>query len=332
MTLAGLSLLKVGKKVFPMILAIDIGGTQFSLLISTLEGRIVKRANGRTNRVAGADWMVNQVLEVGRKLLDASPEPIKACGIGFGGPVDFEAQRIIKSTHVSGWDDFPLPKILQKELGISAIIDNDANLGGLGEFTFGVGRGRRNLVYYTVSTGIGGGIVLEGSVYRGSDGNAGELGHVPVLLDGPECACGNRGCLEAMCSGIAIGHRGEEALRRYPNRGQSIRRLASKSGMVTAKMVFDAAREGDDLAQEIVEEVCVYLGMGLATIMNTFAPDVIVVGGGISKAGQILLGPLRVQVDRFTMQIHRPRIRVMAASLKEKSVLMGAIALAKSIL
>ena len=315
-----------------MILAIDIGGSQFGLALITAEGKVLKRATRRAERFEYAGRVVEGILMEGKRLLADSPAPVAACGIGFGGPVDFEAQRIVNSTHVPGWDDLPLPGVIREELGIPAVVDNDANVGGLGEFAFGAGRGSSNQVYYTVSTGIGGGVVIDGEIYRGSDGFAGELGHVPILPDGPACECGNRGCLEALCSGTAIGRRGAEAVRRHPRRGRSIRRTAGEGAPVTAKAVFDAARAGDRLAQEVVEEVCVDLGMGLATTMNAFAPDVIVVGGGVSKAGRVLFEPLRAQVDRFTMPVHRPYVKVVPARLKGRSVLMGAVALAKAVL
>ena len=311
-----------------MILAIDIGGTKYSLALATARGEIVKRSTRTTDRAAGAEWMVDHILSAGRVMLAESSEPVSACGIGFGGPVDFGAQRIVNSTHVSGWDHMPLPDIVHKALGLPAIVDNDANVGALGEFTFGAGRGSRNLVYYTVSTGIGGGIVINGEIYRGSDGNAGELGHVPILPDGPACACGNRGCLEALCSGTAIGERAASAIQQNAHRGRGIQSAAGPGARITAKAVFDAARAGDPLALDIVEQTCVYLGMGVATAMNTLAPDVIVIGGGVCKAGRVLFEPLRKQVHRFLMPVHRPHLKILPAQRKDRSVLLGAVALA----
>lgn len=314
-----------------MILAIDIGGTQFGLALVTADGQVIRRVQRQTDRSGGAAWMVDHILTESRELMAGSSEPVAACGIGFGGPVNFDAQRIVNSTHVPGWDDFPLPEVVQRALGIPAVVDNDANVGALGEFVFGVGQGCRHLVYYTVSTGIGGGIIIDGHIYRGGNGNAGELGHVPILLNGPVCACGNRGCLEALCSGTAIGNRGAAAARRYPRRGRAMR-LAADGGPITAKAVFDAARAGDGLARDVVAEICVYLGMGVAGAMNAFAPDVIAIGGGVSKAGRVLFDPLRREARRFVMPIHRPHLKVMPAKLKGQSVLLGAVALARQML
>ena len=311
-----------------MILAVDIGGTNFSLALGTPDGRILKRTTGSTDRSGGAAWMMERVLEVGRRLIASSPERVSACGISFGGPVDFASQRIVNSTHVAGWDNMAIPETIQRDLGISAVVDNDANAGALGELTFGAGRGCRHLVYYNIGTGIGGGIIIDGEIYRGANGNAGELGHVPVLPDGPLCDCGNRGCLEALCSGTAIGRRGKEAVRTQPGRGGGIRRAAG--GPITAKAVFDAARTKDGLALELVDETCRYLGMGVAAAMNALAPEAIVIGGSVAKAGGVFFEPLREQADRFLMPVHRPHLRILPARLKGKSGLLGAVALAAS--
>ena len=234
-----------------MILAVDIGGTRFRLALGTSDGRILKRKTGATDRSGGARWMIDRILEEGRRLLASSPEAVSACGVSFGGPVDFEAQQIVNSTHVSGWDNVAIPDTIHRSLGVPAIVDNDANAGALGELTFGAGKGCRHLVYYNIGTGIGAGIIIDREIYRGANGNAGELGHVPVLPDGPLCDCGNRGCLEALCSGTAIGRRGEEAVRTQPRRGRGIRQASD--GPITAKAVFDAARTGDGLALELVK-------------------------------------------------------------------------------
>ncbi len=311
-----------------MILAVDIGGTNFSLALGTPDGRILKRTTGSTDRSGGAGWMIERVLKVGRRFIASSPEAVSACGISFGGPVDFASQRIVNSTHVAGWDGVAFPETIQRDLGIPAVVDNDANVGALGELTFGAGRGCRHLIYYNIGTGIGAGIIIDGEIYRGANGNAGELGHVPVLPDGPLCDCGNRGCLEALCSGTAIGRRGEEAVRTRPGRGGGIRQ--AEGGSVTAKAVFDAARAGDPLALDLVNETCRYLGMGVAAAMNALAPEAIVIGGSVAKAGRVLFEPLREQADRFLMPVHRPHLRILPARLKGKSGLLGAVALAAS--
>ena len=201
-------------------------------------------------------------------------------------------------------------------------------MGALGEYTFGAGKNSRHIIYYTVSTGIGGGIIINGEIYRGGNGYAGELGHVPILRDGPQCDCGNRGCLEALCSGTAIGRRATAAVQKHPRKGITITRAANNNP-ITAKALFDTARSGDPYARTLVDEICTDLGQGLAISVNAFAPDVIVIGGGVSNAGRILFEPLHRETRRFLMPVHRPNLKIIPAKLKNRSVLLGAVALAK---
>ena len=309
-----------------MILAIDIGGSQFGLALATPDGRVIKRIQHQTDRADHADKRIDRILAASKILISQSS--VSACGIGFGGPVSFDTQRIVNSTHVAGWDDCPLPKIVEQRLGVPAIIDNDANVGALGEFTFGTGKNSRHIIYYTISTGIGGGIIINGEIYRGGNGYAGELGHVPISRDGPQCDCGNRGCLEALCSGTAIARRAKAAIKKHPRKGIAIARTANNNP-ITAKTLFDTARSGDPYARTLVDEICTDLGQGLAIAVNAFAPDVIVIGGGVSNAGRVLFEPLRRETRRFLMPVHRPHLRIAPAKLKNRSVLLGAVALAK---
>jgi glucokinase len=310
-----------------LFLAIDIGGTHYKLALVSWDGQFHQLRQGRTDRAGGAGWMIPRLIEEGRGLLAEAPEKVRACGIGFGGPMDFAGQRILSSTHVGGWNEICLPQIIEAELGLKAVVENDANAGALGEWVFGAGQGCRHLVYLTISTGIGGGILLDGRLYRGSNGQAGELGHLPVLPQGARCDCGNRGCLEALCSGKSIGRRAAEAVAGQPARGEGLRCLAG-DGELSAEVVFRAAGQGDPLAGELVEETCQYLGVGLACIINTLAPELIVLGGGVSRAGETLLAPLRRAALRHTMPVHRSLVRLEQARHPDRAVLLGAVALA----
>lgn len=299
-----------------MILAIDIGGTQFRLAVVNPDGKLIKVVRRSTDVDAGADWMIDQVLALSTNLCRRFD--IASAGIGFGGPVDFVSQRVINSTHVAGWDDVNLPGIISRELNVRAVVDNDANAGAFGEFTFGAGKGLKSIIYYTVSTGIGGGIILDGKVFRGSNGNAGELGHVPILVDAPLCACGNVGCLESLCSGPAIAARAADEIHGFADR-------------ITAKDVFDLAKQGNRGAARIVRQSADYLGMGIAAAINTLAPEMVIVGGGVSKAGRGLFDPLRRSVKSRVMPVHRPFVRIVRARRGDHSVLLGAAAMAASL-
>lgn len=277
-------------------LAIDIGGTKFS--IAAFEGdRMTLRESRSTDREGGRDWMLGQIVGIAR---DWQRSPgLDRCGIGFGGPVQFPEQRITLSTHVGGWRDFALSAWIEQQLGLPTVMDNDANVGALGEALFGAGQGADPLFYMTISTGIGGGLVVDGRIYRGADSYAGEIGHLTVRPDGPECLCGARGCLERMCGGIWM----------EPDHGRTARELL-----------------GDP---QFVRRYVIDLALGLKACIMLLNPARIVIGGGISKAGPALFEPLREELRRQITAWSRARIDVLPAALGDDSVLYGALALAQ---
>ncbi|MBZ5605502.1 MAG: ROK family protein [Acidobacteriia bacterium] len=274
-------------------LAIDIGGTKFSLALFE-DARMIRRESRTTDRDGGPDWMLRQIAEI-----IAPWAPFDRCGIGFGGPVDYPRQRVALSTHVGGWNDFPLVERVRGLTQAPAVIDNDANAGALGEAIYGAGRGHRPLFYMTLSTGIGGGIVLDdGSVYRGADSWAGEIGHLTIRPGGPECLCGARGCFERMCCGLWLER--------------------------------DHGKSAKELLQDVsfVDRYVIDLAMGLKSAIMLLNPARIVIGGGIANAGDALFAPLRRELRRQMTQWSQARMDVVPAELKDDSVLWGAVALA----
>jgi glucokinase len=278
-------------------IAIDIGGTKFSMALFE-EDRMARRESRATDREGGKDWMIAQIREIARGW--RTELPVHRCGVGFGGPVNFDLQRVNLSTHVGGWADFDLTAFLHGELGVPVIMDNDANVGGLGEGIHGAGRAARPLFYMTLSTGIGGGIVTGHGIYRGADSYAGELGHITIRPDGPLCLCGARGCFERICCGLWL----------EKDRGK------------TAKELLDSP--------EFVKEYVVDLALGLKACIMILNPARIVIGGGIGKAGDKLFVPLREELRRQITAWSRARIDVVPAELGDDSVLYGALELAKS--
>jgi len=277
-------------------LAVDVGGTKFSLALFD-EDRMIERQSQRTDRAGGRAWMLDRIERVIRDWMRRYR--IVRCGIGFGGPVNFDAQRVALSTHVAGWSDFDLPSQLGNVLGFVPWMDNDANLGALGEAVYGAGRSSRPLFYMTLSTGIGGGLILaEDSIYRGADAYAGEIGHLTIRPDGPECLCGSRGCFERMCCGLW---------------------LERDHGLAAEQLLQDPA---------FVEEYVVNLALGLKAAIMLLNPARIVIGGGISKAGDALFQPLRAELHRQITDWSRARIDVAPAALGDDSVLYGALLLA----
>jgi len=277
-------------------LAIDIGGTKFAAALFQ-EQRMLERASAPTDRSGGPAWMLDQI---GRAATAwRGRYGIHRCGIGFGGPVDFPAQRVVHSTHVPGWSDFDLAREVEKLAGVRPVMDNDANLGALGEAVHGAGRGFRPLFYMTLSTGIGGGLITEeDNVYRGADSYAGEIGHLTIRPDGPDCLCGSRGCFERMCCGLWLER--------------------------------DHGRAADELLRDpaFVERYVVDLALGLKAAIMLLNPARIVIGGGISKVGDALFVPLRAELRRQITDWSRARIDVAPAKLGDDSVLYGALTLA----
>jgi len=281
-----------------MTLAVDIGGTKFA--VALFDGdRIVRRESRPTNREGARDWMLEQVVATAREW--QREFPFTRCGIGFGGPVDFGEQRVAFSTHIGGWNDFHLTEFLARELNVPAIMDNDANAGAMGEAVYGAGRGHSPLFYMTLSTGIGGGIYSDGKIWRGADGWAGEIGHLSIRPDGPECLCKARGCFERMCCGLWLE-------RDY---GKTAKELLDDSNFV-ARYVVD-------------------LALGLKACIMLLNPSRIVIGGGISNAGERLFGPLRAELDRQITDWSGARVDVVPAALGNDSVLYGALALANTL-
>ena len=308
------------------VLAVDIGGTHFRTGLFDEQGQRLVIAEGDTDRQAGRDWMLSQLAARCHDLVAHSDRPVKACGLSFGGPVDFQRQRVT-SVHSSGWQDFELGKWMEQTLGIACRLDNDANAGALGEYHAGAGRGARSMVYVTISTGIGGGIVYEGKLLRGKDYMAGELGHVPVSDSGARCSCGGRGCLESFSSGGAIEARAREWAQRRPER---VARMLELSGgaPITAKGLMLAAAEGDVTAVHILRESTRWLARGLLMVIRMLNPDIIVLGGGVAQSGALLLDTLRTFLDEFASPTITYSTQIITAALGNYSPLYGAAAMA----
>jgi glucokinase len=281
-------------------LAIDVGGTKFSLAAFDGELQILRESRS-TDRSGGPVWMFQQIEEILNSWRTVHGFQPDRCGIGFGGPVDFPTQTVTLSTHVEGWVQYPLVENIQRLTGTRVLMDNDANVGALGEAVHGAGQGADPLFYMTLSTGIGGGIVSGKRLYRGADSYAGEIGHLNIEPDGPDCLCGSRGCYERMCCGLWLE-------RDY--------------GKPAAELLLDP---------EFVRSYVVFLARGLKAALMLLNPARIVIGGGLIKAGDRLFVPLREELDRQMTDWSRARRDVVPAALGDDSVLYGALELAKQI-
>lgn len=277
-------------------LAIDVGGTKFSLALFEA-GAMARRASEATDREGGREWMLSRIAAIAGEW--SRETKIAAAGIGFGGPVNFATQEVVLSTHVGGWQGFDLPGWVRSEFGVPVLMDNDANVGALGEGLHGAGRGFRPLFYMTLSTGIGGGILDErDAVWRGADSYGGEIGHLTVRPDGPDCLCGAKGCFERMCCGLW---------------------LERDHGKPAHELILDEA---------FVRRYVIDLALGLKACVMLLNPARIVIGGGIAKAGARLFDPLRGELRRQVTDWSRARLDVVPAALGDDSVLWGAYELA----
>lgn len=301
----------------PRVLGLDIGGTKLAAGVVESDGSVRSFALASTNADEGPERGLERLFELGRKaVLDSGAgwEGIGAVGIGSGGPLDATRGVLIAPPHLPGWRNVPIVALAEEAFGLSVVLENDATAAAAGEHRFGAGAGTRNLVYLTISTGVGGGTVIDGKLYRGASGNGGELGHVTVDCAGRHCrGCGRKGCLEAYVSGTSIAERAQEA----------------GMGSVTAADVAAAARAGDPVATAVWDATVDALACGLTSIVNLFEPELVVLGGGVvSGTGEQLLGPVRERVRAESMAPAGEAARIVEAALGRHVGVVGAAVIA----
>jgi glucokinase len=315
-----------------LLLALDFGGTKLTAgLVASGERRW--RAHQRVPSPPGSNVESDLEIMMGlaRDMLATAKAPLAAVGVSFGGPVDAARGLVLLSHHVPGWEEMPLREWLEERLGVPAAVDNDANVAALGEHRFGAGQGCDSLMYITVSTGVGGGWILNGRPWRGADGMAGEIGHIVVDPDGPLCLCGKRGCVERLASGPYIAQRAREWLQAQPDRGRILRTLAGGDPeAITAKLVAQSAAQGDNLAWETLEIAAWGLGAGIGNAANLVNPERFILGGGVTKAGARFWEVVRRTAHETALpEVH---FDVVPAALGDDAPLWGAVALAEDCL
>jgi glucokinase len=321
-----------------LILALDFGGTKLAAGLVNIGSRKWLRYERRLSPV-NADASTD--LEIMRSLIYSVLEDTKpaAIGVSFGGPVDASTGTVRLSHHVAGWENIPLKRLLEDEFGVGVGVDNDANVGALGEHRFGAGQGYDSLFYITVSTGVGGGWILNGKPWRGAGGMAGEIGHMVIDPAGPVCLCGKRGCVERLASGPYMAQNVREILelvdapaasRRVPPRRQGGELLRNLVGddltLLTGQLVSEAAAAGDDLAKEVLYKAAWALGVGIGNVANLMNPQRFVLGGGVMKAGEDFWRVVR-QVARETA-LPEVDFEIVPAVLGDDAPLWGGVAIA----
>ena len=319
-----------GQSVDPLdcFLALDFGGTKLSAAVVSGEAGEWE-SQRRTESGTQAYECLESILNLSHELLKGRKPA--AIGVSFGGPVIVETGHVVRSFQVAGWEDFPLQSKLQSEFKAPVIIDNDANAAALGEARFGAGRDCKNLFYITVSTGIGGGWILDGHLFRGANDLAGEIGHLIVDPNGPRCGCGRYGCLETIASGTGIARYARERLTAESFIGNDLRELVNGDlSKITAEHVARAAESGDGFSADVMDRAAAALGKGIGTAITLMNPQRVIVGGGVAKSGQKYWQSLRETVLHNVLP--GMEMDVVPAALKDDSPLWGAIALAKGLI
>jgi|CXWL01.1.fsa_nt_gi glucokinase len=309
---------------------IDLGGTKIRVLIADDAGNVLGDTRVPTLAHDGVEAVIGRVVQA---TIDAAAEAkvemsaIRAVGVSAPGPVDTGDGVITDPPNLPGWHNIPLARILRERLGRPVVLENDANCQGVAEHQFGAGQGYRHMIFVTISTGIGGGIIIDDKLYTGASGGAGEVGHLAVAVDGPLCGAGHVGCLEAFASGTAIAHRAEDMIAA----GQLPRtaRIAEHNPPLDAADVYRASQEGEVEAGAIIERAGRYLGIGLASLINTFNPQAIVVGGGLVNMGDAIMGPAIDTARQRSFAQCFADVQIIEGALGERAAALGAIAVAR---
>ncbi len=313
------------------VVGVDFGATHLNLLLADLSSRIIEETefaldiqDGPEKCLTEADVRVRELLEKAGVELDA----VLAFGVDVPGPIVTEAGMVVAPPIMPGWDRYPIRDTLEKKWCRPISINNDAEMGVLGEWASGAGRGERDLVFIKVGTGIGAGLLIDGQIYRGVSGSAGEIGHLTIDENGPLCACGNYGCLEAIAGGRAIAQQARQAVKDGQRTSLS---SFHPTESITALDVALAARRGDLLSQQILTRAGTHIGIAIAGLVNMFNPGVIIIGGGIAQTGDIILEPIRQAVQRRSLPAATRIVRITTSMLGRRSSSMGAVIQAISI-
>ncbi|MDD9975381.1 MAG: ROK family protein [Candidatus Poribacteria bacterium] len=315
------------------VVGIDIGGTKLATVVADSTGHILGKVRKPTLAEKGPEYALGLLFDMVRetiRLAGLEQASISAIGVSCGGPLDTKTGIVYSPPNLPGWDALPLKAKLESEFQVPVTIENDANASALAEYRFGGGCGYNAVLYMTMSTGIGGGIVLDGQIYHGANDSAGEVGHQILLPDGPLCGCGKRGCLEALCSGPAIARRAQAAIRKQPVNKKASTMLSLTNGRienVKSEHVLEAARAGDTLALELVSETAYYMGWGIANLVNVLNPDIVLLGTIAIAAGDLLLDPIRETVSKFAMARPAAAVEIKPAQLGDTLGDLAAVAL-----
>jgi glucokinase len=305
-----------------LVFAADLGGTHMRGALIDRGGKIHVQLKRETPRGSSPTCVVNALVDAARECQShVAVREIAAAAIMVPGTVSKDNTFIVQAPNLTSLSRFGLKAAIEQELGCPTVLENDANAAAVGEMWLGAARGARSIVCVTLGTGVGGGMILDGKLWRGVDGSAGELGHASVEASGPECKCGSRGCLEMFASGTAIVRMAQESFSSFPD-------TILKDQCLTAARVYEAAKLGDELALIVFRKAAEYLGVGLANLINVIGPEVIVLGGGVANGWDLLEGPMREQITKRAIPSAAKSVIIRNAECGDNAGLLGAARLA----
>ncbi len=304
-------------------IGVDLGGTNIAAGVVDEQGKILKQGSVPTMNERHYSEIVRDMAELCKKITEEaglSMSDIQGIGIGCPGSIDNKTGMVVYANNLK-MDHTPLAAELKKYIDLPVNVENDANAAAMGEYVVN-GGGVDSFVFITLGTGVGGGVVIDGKLYRGFNGVGAELGHVTLVHDGVPCTCGNHGCWEAYASVTALIRQTKEAMEKHPD--SLMCEFAEKEGKVSGRTAFEAAKKGDPAAQEVVDQYVRYVADGLVGVVNTFQPERLVIGGGISKEGDYLLNPIKEYVKKYDYNKYMPRTDISIATLFNEAGIIGA--------
>lgn len=311
----------------PFIVAVDFGGTQIRAALCDSQGQIYRRIAQPTGAAAGPEAVIGRLLGAIDEVMTGAPnDQVAGLGIAAPGPLNPATGVILSPPNLPGWTNIPLRGLLSQRLGRPVFLNNDANLAGLGENTFGAGRGVRDMIYLTISTGVGSGIIVDGRMIQGVNGLGAEAGHMIIEPDGPLCNCGHHGCLEAFSSGAGIARHAVERIK-AGKKTRITKMVGGDLSKVTARVVNEAAQLGDKVGTQALRRAGRYLGIGIANLLRIFNPRMIVLGGSVMKAGSLLTEPMWDALRDAAPRIYWEGLTIVPAALGDDAGLLGCVAL-----
>jgi glucokinase len=300
---------------------IDLGGTKILAVLLAENGALLNKSEVSTNAQEGSEAVIQRMIRLINDCLDDSQQLV-SIGVATAGTLNAQEGVVALASNL-GWTDVPLGQRLKQAFGVPVSIENDANAAAYGEWAVGAGRGTKDCVYVTVSTGIGAGIVSAGRLVRGRDASAGELGHITIDWNGPKCPCGNVGCLELYASGTAIGRRARQLTEEIPGQAVSLIQIAG-GDPITSRHVAEAATSGDLLSIRILQEAGQALGAGLVSIIHAMNPEVLIIGGGAASIGAPLLDPAKRVIEERAIRTMAAGVRIVPPMLGKEAGAIGA--------